>query len=70
LVNDPGYSTTSYSLSQIVAGQTSVYTVPKLPSFWNNLLLTAKSTVNTWMGVEEPIQVQERFEAAPEVNVI
>lgn len=27
LVNDPGYSTTSYSLSQIVNGQTGVYRV-------------------------------------------
>lgn len=26
-VNDPGYSTTSYSLSEIVAGQTAVYRV-------------------------------------------
>lgn len=70
LVNDPGFSTSSYSISQIVSGQTAVYTVPKLPVFWNNLLLTAKSTVNTFMGVEETIEVQERFEYAPEINTM
>jgi ABC-type bacteriocin/lantibiotic exporter with double-glycine peptidase domain len=31
VVNDPGYSTTSYSLSSIVNGNTGVYTVSKLP---------------------------------------
>ena len=70
LVNDPGYSTSSYSLSQIVNGQTAVYTLNKLPSFWNNILLSAKETINTMMGVEEKIEVQERYEATPEVNVI
>ena len=70
LVNDPGYSTSSYSLSQIVNGQTAVYTLNKLPSFWNNILLSAKETINTMMGVEQKIEVQERYEATPEVNVI
>lgn len=31
LVNDPGYSTTSYTLSQIVNNNNGVYTVSKLP---------------------------------------
>lgn len=30
-VNDPGYSTTSYTLSEIVNGNTGLYTVNKLP---------------------------------------
>ena len=35
LVNDPGYSTTSYTLAQIVNGNTGVYTVSKLPWLMN-----------------------------------
>jgi ABC-type bacteriocin/lantibiotic exporter with double-glycine peptidase domain len=31
LVNDPGYSTTSYTLSQIVEGQNGVYSVTSSP---------------------------------------
>jgi ABC-type bacteriocin/lantibiotic exporter with double-glycine peptidase domain len=37
LVNDPGYSTTSYSLSQIVNGNNGVYSVSKTPEFLRNL---------------------------------
>ena len=36
LVNDPGYTTTSYTLPQIVNGNTGVYTINKLPNFINN----------------------------------
>ncbi len=35
-VNDPGYTTTSYTLSQIVNGNTGVYTINRLPNFINN----------------------------------
>lgn len=42
LVNDPGYSTSSYSLSGIVNGNTGVYTVNKMPVFLNNLFLQAQ----------------------------
>lgn len=37
LVNDPGYSTTSYSLSQIVNGNNGVYSISKTPEFLRNL---------------------------------
>jgi hypothetical protein len=62
LVNDPGFSTTEYSLSQIVNGNTAIYSVSKLPAFWNKIYVEAKSTLNSWMGYEETISVQERFE--------
>lgn len=35
-VNDPGYSTTAYSLGEIVNGNTGVYTVAKIPQWLNN----------------------------------
>lgn len=39
-VNDPGYSTASYTLSQIVNGNTGVYTLNKLPNFLTSWLLS------------------------------
>lgn len=42
LVNDPGFSTTQYSLSEIVNGNTGIYTVSKMPAFWNKFLVEAK----------------------------
>lgn len=39
-VNDPGYATTAYSLSEIVPGNNGVYTVAKLPLFMHNWLLS------------------------------
>ena len=42
LVNDPGYSTTSYTLAQIVNGNTGVYTVSKMPAFLKYLFETVK----------------------------
>jgi hypothetical protein len=38
LVNDPGYSTTSYTLSEIVNGNTGVYTVNQMPNWFNNII--------------------------------
>jgi ABC-type bacteriocin/lantibiotic exporter with double-glycine peptidase domain len=46
LVNDPGFSTTEYSLSQIVNGNTGVYSVSKLPGVLNELLVNVKESVN------------------------
>ena len=37
IVNDPGYSTTSYPLSGIVNGNTGIYTVNAIPSILNNI---------------------------------
>ena len=37
LVNDPGYSTTSYSLSQIVNGNSAVYSVSRIPEDFSSL---------------------------------
>ncbi len=42
LVNDPGFSTTEYSLSQIVNGNTGVYTVNKVPAFLNQIFIHAQ----------------------------
>jgi len=39
-VNDPGYATTSYSLGEIVNGNTGVYSVTKMPLFMHNWLLS------------------------------
>jgi ABC-type bacteriocin/lantibiotic exporter with double-glycine peptidase domain len=40
LVNDPGYATTSYTLSQIVNGNTGVYTINRMPNFLNNFFMS------------------------------
>lgn len=40
LVNDPGYSTASYALSEIVNGNTGVYTVSNMPVFLNRWYYT------------------------------
>jgi len=39
-VNDPGYISVSYTLSQIVNGNTGVYTLNKLPNFLTSWLLS------------------------------
>jgi ABC-type bacteriocin/lantibiotic exporter with double-glycine peptidase domain len=39
-VNDPGYSTTYYTLAQIVNGNTGVYTLNRLPNFLSSWLLS------------------------------
>jgi ABC-type bacteriocin/lantibiotic exporter with double-glycine peptidase domain len=41
-VNDPGYSTTAYTLGEIVNGNTGVYSVNKMPDFLNNLYYSAE----------------------------
>lgn len=45
LVNDPGYSTTSYALSQIVDGQNGVYSVSGTNSAYKNLMKKLNSIV-------------------------
>ena len=42
LVNDPGYATSSYALTDIKNGNTGVYSVNKVPAFINNLMIDAK----------------------------
>jgi hypothetical protein len=44
-VNDPGYTTASYDLSQVVNGNTGLYTVNRMPSFVNSWLLTVENLV-------------------------
>lgn len=39
-VNDPGYATSSYTLAQIVNGNTGVYTINRLPNFINNFFIS------------------------------
>lgn len=38
-VNDPGYSVTSYTLNEIVNGNTGYYTINKMPNFITNFLI-------------------------------
>ena len=42
LVNDPGFSTSSYNLSEIKNGNTGIYSVNKVPAFLSNLLTSAQ----------------------------
>ena len=62
LVNDPGFSTNAYSLSQIVNGNTAIYAVAKVPAFWSELFGQVKEKLFSFLGIEEPMVVQERFE--------
>lgn len=43
LVNDPGYSVTSYALNQIVDGQNGIYGVKSEPSPFSGLITKLKS---------------------------
>lgn len=38
LVNDPGYSTTEYALNAIVNGNTGVYSVNRMPMWFNDII--------------------------------
>lgn len=62
LVNDPGFSTTSYSLSQIVNGNAGVYSVNKIPDFLNNWILDIGDAFNGLFGIEEFSPVQDPIE--------
>jgi ABC-type bacteriocin/lantibiotic exporter with double-glycine peptidase domain len=62
LVNDPGYSTTSYSLSQIVNGNSGVYSVNKLPDFLNNRIISIQETFNQVFGLETHEAIQDPIE--------
>ena len=50
LVNDPGYSTTSYPLSAIVDGNNGVYTVNKMPDFLNEWYIGVSDWMHTNFG--------------------
>ena len=49
-VNDPGYSTASYTLSQIVNNNNGIYGVNKLPSVINNFI----ATIEEYLGICKP----------------
>lgn len=49
MVNDPGYSTTSYPLSGIVNNNNGVYSVNRLPDFINNPWIS----FTEWAGIAE-----------------
>jgi len=49
-VNDPGYSVSSYSLSEVVNGNTGVYTINKLPNFVNNFLISISEFIKSITG--------------------
>lgn len=53
LVNDPGYSTTSYALSQIVEGNNGVYSVSRMPAFVDYYYYTAANYVYDFFGIEQ-----------------
>lgn len=53
LVNDAGYSVSSYDLSQVVDGNTGVYTVNKIPNFLNNWILSVQDFVAGLIGTEK-----------------
>jgi hypothetical protein len=54
LVNDPGYSTTSYTLSEIVNGNTGVYTVNQMPNWFNNIIYS----IQEFFSVSKEAQVK------------
>ena len=49
-VNDPGYDKSSYALSEVVNGNTGVYTVSKMPNFINNFFVS----ISDYFGKNEP----------------
>ena len=55
LVNDPGYSTTSYDLTQIVNGNNGVYSVNKIPDFLNIWFCTVEDYIDNLFGIEKDV---------------
>lgn len=53
-VNDPGYATSSYTLSQIVNGNTGVYTINRMPNFINNFFLAVSDFFSFFSASQEP----------------
>lgn len=54
LVNDPGYSRTSYSLGEIVNGNTGVYTVPNFSGI-SSVYYSAKELIMGFFGIDSNI---------------
>ena len=59
-VNDPGYSTSSYNLNEIVNNNNGVYTVPSLPIFVHNWLYSIQELL--WLNEkakaeQPPVQI-------------
>jgi ABC-type bacteriocin/lantibiotic exporter with double-glycine peptidase domain len=66
LVNDPGYSTTSYSLSQIVSGNSGLYSVNKMPNFINEWVIYLEEV----FGLEAEPVVQDEIAHSDEQTEI
>ena len=49
-VNDPGYTVSSYNLSEVVNGNTGVYTINRLPNFINNFFISVSELVKSITG--------------------
>lgn len=67
LVNDAGFSVSSYELSQVVDGNTGLYTVNKIPNFLNNWILSVQSFISGLTGAEKtndvpPISIPHEIE--------
>lgn len=53
-VKDPGYDKSSYALSEVVNGNTGVYTVTKMPNFINNWFISVSDFFGPIFGKKEP----------------
>lgn len=60
LVNDPGYSTASYALSEIVNGNTGVYTVSNMPVFLNRWYYTVHDYIFDKFGLSNDKAIAPR----------
>jgi hypothetical protein len=52
-VNDPGYSVSSYTLSQVVNGNTGAYTPNRLPNFITNFIIDISEFLRFLIGSQE-----------------
>lgn len=62
LVNDPGYSTASYSLGEIVNNNNGVYSVSNLPESWNTFYYELKATIYDYLSIEEELETADEPE--------
>ena len=60
LVNDPGFDTSSYSLSGIVNGNTAIYSGNGIPTIINNLKIEAEERIDEFFGNQKFVAVQEK----------
>jgi hypothetical protein len=57
VVNDPGFNVNSYDLSQVVNGNTGLYTVNRIPNFLNNWILSVQDFVAGLSGQEKTVDM-------------